>query len=69
MGKTDLPISILSLLAVIGFGVVLAGSGFHGMTPDPTLALSGVAIIFADMAIWTPKAFFHKKQTIHYLET
>jgi hypothetical protein len=42
----------LTLLAIIGFGVVLAGSGFEGMTPNITVSLSGVVIIFVDIALW-----------------
>jgi hypothetical protein len=62
MVQIDLPKSYLSLLAVIGFGVVLVGSGFQGMSPNPTIAYSGVAIIFADMGLWVLPKYLHPKK-------
>jgi hypothetical protein len=62
MVQIDLPKSYLSLLALLGFGVVLAGSGFQGMTPDPAIARSGVSIILLSMGLWTAKNVHPKRK-------
>jgi hypothetical protein len=57
----EIPKNFLSVIALVGLGVVLAGSGFQGMTADPTVACLGVAIIFADMTMWILQK--HRKKT------
>lgn len=52
MIKIIFPHGYLSLLAAIGFGVVLAGSGYQGMSPNLFIACSGIFIIIADMVFW-----------------
>jgi hypothetical protein len=41
-----------SLIAILGFGVVVAGSGYQGMEPNSTIAGLGVVIIFVDLFLW-----------------
>jgi hypothetical protein len=43
----------LSLIAVLGFGVVVVGSGYQGLEPNAFIAELGVAIIFVDMFLWS----------------
>ncbi len=61
MTQINLPKNYLTLLAIIGFGVVLAGSGFEGMTPNYTVSLAGIAIIFVDIALWALQKLRAKK--------
>jgi hypothetical protein len=59
----DLPKNYLSLIAFLGFGVVLARSGFQGMVPNAAISFSGITIIFVDLALWICERFFrYKKQ-------
>jgi hypothetical protein len=51
----------LTLLAIIGFGIVLAGSGFKGMTPNLSVSFAGIAIIFVDIALWISQKIKAKK--------
>ena len=61
MTQIDLPKNYLALLAIIGFGIVLAGCGFQEMTPNLTVSLAGIAIIFVDIALWAMQKLRAKK--------
>jgi cytosine/uracil/thiamine/allantoin permease len=50
--------NFLTLIAFLGFGVVVVGSGYKGMEPDPIIAGLGVSIIFADMILWYKQKSF-----------
>jgi hypothetical protein len=59
--QLNLPKNYLTLLAIIGFGIVLAGSGFEGMTPNLSVSFAGIAIIFVDIALWISQKLKAKK--------
>jgi hypothetical protein len=59
--QINLPKNYLTLLAIIGFGIVLAGSGFEGMTPNLSVSFAGIAIIFVDIALWISQKIKAKK--------
>ncbi len=69
---TALTSNYLALIAILGFGVVVVGSGYQGMEANSTVAGLGVTIIFADMLLWcrqnrliahTRKKIIPKKRT------
>jgi hypothetical protein len=41
-----------ALIALLGFGVVIAGLGYQGMEPNSLIAGSGVALMFVDLFLW-----------------
>ena len=68
MVQIDLPKSYLTLVAVLGFGVVLAGSGFQGMVPNVIIAGLGVVIILVDMALWIIQKYVLSTKKQHVME-
>jgi hypothetical protein len=58
----ELPKSFISLLALIGLGVVLAGSGLQGMKSDSDIAGCGVAIVYAAVFLWLIQMFYRRRR-------